>query len=187
MKSLILGPCRRYTRTDHTCRQQLLSNDNSSYITGSILLDLLSKNMATRMHSSLYHPYQLYNETSRDVQGLHWCRWYNIVCAHLPKIIHSKNLVEYMYLLVQADNPWYNYNLIAAKESLKQILKPLIRIHNNLTEMAKTKSIHEKQNMAASGCGQLLLGKNVFISWFFRLRVGRGGGRKKTLWKWPVD
>ena len=69
-----------------------------------------------------------------------------------------------MYLRVQADNPWYNHYLIAAKESLKQILKPLIRIHNNLTEMAKTKFIHEKQTMAASGRGQLLLGKNVFIS-----------------------
>ena len=30
--------------------------------------------------SVLYHPYQLFEQKiSRDVQGLHWCRWYKIV------------------------------------------------------------------------------------------------------------
>ena len=31
----------------------------------------------------LYYPYQFKHEISRDMQGLHWCRWYN-EAIHAP-------------------------------------------------------------------------------------------------------
>ena len=33
------------------------------------------------------------------------------VCPPVRKIIHSLKLVDYLH--VQADNPWYNYNLLS--------------------------------------------------------------------------
>ena len=56
------------------------------------------KTLGVTRYYSFYHPYQLKHDISRDVQGLHRCRWYKQLYHVCPPVIPLTRIAQ-MFLL----------------------------------------------------------------------------------------
>ena len=79
---------------------------------------------------TLYHLYRLKHEIPRDVQGLHWCRWYKIDIPCLstctkdnPRIVDRKHFIKYWP--VWFEHCGYMWHICLPNASQSHVIRPI--------------------------------------------------------------